>query len=246
MKGNASKIITIIVLIIIALFGVSRYQKSKAHRNLAKQISAVGSENSPVTVEDLRAAIAAHEKQIELYVETAARTGLYWKILASRLQDRGLHGEALEALQRAIYYLPEDAALHYNTGISAGILAKSFHAFPGMENPERQRYYDLAEQAFLRAIGLDSRYLRPRYSLGVLYVFELDRPEDAIPHLEKCLEISRSDIDTMFVLARAFFMIRDFQAAVDLYDRIIIICGDERRRNEAQENRQFTLGQMNG
>jgi len=246
MKNKGIVLIIVVIIIVIALFGASMYQKSKTRGDLAKQIFSLGDGVSPVTLEELRASIAANEKEIERFVETAAKTGIYWKILAARLADRGLHGEALEALKRAIYYSPEDPSLHYSAGISAGILGKSFHSFPGRENIEREQYNYFAEQSFLRAIELDSRYLRPRYSLGVLYVFELDRPEDAIPHLQRCLEISRNDVDVMFVLARAFYMLEGFQEALDLYDRIITITRDEQKRADAQNNRQMVLGLMNG
>jgi tetratricopeptide (TPR) repeat protein len=244
-----SKIITLlaVVLVVAAAFSaVSQYQKSKVYGEQAERIYSSGVSSPPSSVEELKASIAANEKKLERYVNDAAQTGIYWKLLASRLQDRGLHGEALQALQKAAYYFPEDPAVQYNTGISAGILAKASHAFPGIENTEKEGYYSLAEKAFLRAIELDGRYLRPKYSLGVLYVFELDRPEEAIPHLLKCLEISRNDLDTMFVLARAYYMTENYKAAVDLYDRIITLTRDEQKRKDAQNNRQLVMEQMNG
>ena len=246
MKNKIIKLIIAVFIISITLFGVSMCQKNRERGELARKIFALGGGVQTATIDDIKASIAAYERQIDRFVETAAKTGMYWKILASRLQDRGLHGEALEALTRAIYYSPEDPALHYSTGISAGIIAKSAHDYPGRENVERAEYNKLAEQAFLRAIELDSRYLRPRYSLGVLYAFELDRPEEAIPHLELCLEISKNDVDTMFVLARAYYMKRDFQAALDLYDRIISITRVEQKKVDARNNRQLILEQMNG
>jgi len=234
-------------MVIVAVFSmISRYQKNKAYGEQAQRIYSSDGSNPPSTVEELKAAIAANEKKIERYVNDVAQTGVYWKILASRLSDRNLHGEALEALRRAAYYLPQDASVQYNTGLSAGIMAKATHAFPGMENTEKEEYYSLAEEAFLRAIELDGRYLSPKYGLGVLYVFELDRPEDAIPHLQKYLEISRNDIDTIFVLARAYYMVRDYKSAIDLYDRIITLTRDEQKRKDARNNRQLVMEQMNG
>ena len=246
MKTKVIALVVIMAIIVLAFFGASRYQTNKNRGEFAKRIFALGSDIQPVTMDELRASIAAYEKKIEQHVADAARTGSYWKILAIRLQDRGLHGEALQALQSAIYYTPEDPSLHYHTGISAGIMAKSVHLFPGMETIERDNFFYLAEEAFLRAIELDSRYLKPRYSIGVLYVFELERPEDAIPHLEHYLTISRNDVDTMFVLARAFYMQRRFQEAVNLYDRIITLSKDEQKKTDAQENRQLIMGQMYG
>jgi tetratricopeptide (TPR) repeat protein len=172
---------------------------------------------------------------------------VYWKILATRLQDQGLHHEALDALERALYYTPEDPALYYAVGISAGIAAKSALNFAGGgENIERERYYVLAEDAYLRSIELDGSYGRPRYGLGVLYVFELDRPAEAIPHLFRYLEISRGDIDAMFVLARAYYMMESYRDAVDVYDDIIALTRDENKRLEAQSNRQLLLDMLYG
>ena len=247
-KGNVIGVI-VIACLIFAAYGVSRQEKSKGRATLADRILSMGSDksgDSSENIEALKRSIAMYEKQIERHMEDVSKTATYWKLLAVRLQDRGLHGEALEALERAIYYAPADPLLHYYTGVSAGIMAKSFHLFPGRDNTDRNRYFNLAEDALLRAIELDSRYLRPRYSLGVLYVFDLDRPEDAVPHLKRYLEISRNDVDTMFVLARAFYMLRNYQAAVNLYDRIITLTRDEQKRIDAQNNRQMVLGHMYG
>ena len=246
MKSKIVTLAAVVLVIAAAISAVSQYQKNKAYGEQALRIYSSGVSNPQSSVEELKAAIAANEKKLERYVNDASKTGNYWKVLASRLQDRDLHGEALQALQKAAYFFPEDASVQYNTGLSAGIMAKASHAFPGIVNTEREGYYSLAEKAFLRAIELDGRYLRPKYSLGVLYVFELDRPEDAIPHLLKCLDISRNDIDTMFVLARAYYMTRNYKAAVDLYDRIITLTRDEQKRKDAQNNRQLVMEQMNG
>ena len=246
MKTSRSVLAAIVIvgLICAAVFAAATRERGKSRSELAQRIAFQGP--SEENIEGIRASIALYQKKIERHVQDAAKTANYWKILAVRLQDRGLRGDALEALEHAIFYSPEDPALHCAAGISAGIIAKSVHAFPGSENIDRQRYYDLAEEAFLRAIELDGRYLRPRYSLAVLYVFDLDRPGEAVPHLERSLEISRNDVDTMFVLARAFYMTQNYQAAVELYDRIITLTRDEQKRIDAQNNRQLALGRMHG
>ena len=242
-----SIVITLIILVSIAAVVSFLYERNKERTEFADfLISQHGRWATPDSVSELKAAIAANDRRIERHVQYAARNGTYWKLLSVRLQQRGLHGEALEALEQAIYFAPEDPMLHYYTGVSAGIMAKSFHLFPGRDNSERNSYLALAESSLLRAIELDGSYLRPRYSLGVLYVFDLDRPEDAIPHLQRYLEISRNDVDTMFVLARAFFMLRRFQDSVNLYERIIILSGDEKKRDDAHNNKLAALGHMNG
>ena len=238
--------IGIVVLIILVLLGIYLFQQAKGRDDLAKRIYSQESSSSVSTIDDLKASIAKYEKKIEQHVNDAAKTGSYWKILAVRLQDRGLHGEALDALQHAIYYTPLDASLQYYTGVSAGIMAKSTQVFPDNDTGEKQRYYSLAESAYLRAIELDKHYLAPKYGLAVLYTFELDRPADAIPLLQDYLAISQNDVDSMFVLARAYFALKQYQSALDLYNRIIAFTSDAQRKNDAQNNRQLLMGLING
>jgi tetratricopeptide (TPR) repeat protein len=244
MRVKKEVVVGIIVITIIASFslGVFGYTRNKRRDTLAKQIAALNPGNGPPeTIEGLRTAINAYEAKIELHVKDAAQAGVYWKILAYRLQDKGLHGEALEALERAISYNPVDSALHCMVGISAGIVAKSalnFEGSPG--NLTRDNYFTLSENGYLRAISLDERYVKPLYGLGVLYTFELGRPREAIPYLLRCLEIS-PDVDTMFVLARSYYMIESYQEAVAVYERIVEFTKDPDKRNEAQSNRQRVL-----
>jgi tetratricopeptide (TPR) repeat protein len=239
--------IGVIALIAAGVLIFTGYQRNRQRDTLAGQIAGLNPRNGPPeTIEGLRTAIRAYEAKIELHVKDAAQTGVYWKILAYRLQSRGLHGEALVALEHAISYNPQDAALHYLTGVSAGVMAKSSLNFEGApENTARENYYVLAEDAYLRAISLDSGYVLPLYGLGVLYAFELERPRDAIPYLLRRLEIG-PDVDAMFVLARSYYMLGSYQDAVTVYERIIGFTQDAEKRNEAQINRQLALDRIYG
>ena len=248
-KTTRSAVILIVVIIIVSIvvYWASMRERNRTITEFANRIVSEG----PVTdatesIDDVKRTIALYEKRIEQHVADAVKAGAYWKILAFRLQDVGLHGEALKALQQAINYTPADAALHNATGLSAGVMAKSIHLFPGSDNTERQQYYEMAEDAYLRSIEIDGSYLRPRYGLGVLYVFELNRPEEAIPHLQLFLLTNRNDVDAMFVLARAYYMLENYTAAVELYDRIITLTRDEQRRIDAQNNRQIVMERIYG
>jgi tetratricopeptide (TPR) repeat protein len=116
--------------------------------------------------------------------------------------------------------------------------------FPGGEAGDREKYFALAESSFLRAIDLDVTYGRPRFSLGVMYAFDLDRPEDAIPQLDRFLQISPRDVTAMFVLARAYVMTENFIPAIELYERILSMSGDPSVREEAQANMDLLRGMM--
>jgi tetratricopeptide (TPR) repeat protein len=148
----------------------------------------------------------------------------------------------------ALRYNAEDPTLFYLTGVSAGIVAKSSLDFPRPEErgSRREQYFGLSERAYLRAIELDKAYAKPRYALGVLYSFELDRPEEAIPHLSRYLELMPRDVDGMFVLARAYYMTGQYVEAIDLYDRILVTTRDAKKQEEARNNRDYIRGQMYG
>jgi tetratricopeptide (TPR) repeat protein len=227
--------IFLVLFIAIALVIFIHNRTSTMHnRELARRMAELSPRGGPPeTIEGLRQAIALYENQIERNVREAAQTGVYWKILATRLADRNLHNNALEALERAIYYNTEDPILFYLTGVSAGSVAKSIIGFSANAENEREHFFRLAENSYKRALELDITYTRPMYGLAILYVFELDRPEDAIVQLERYLQIQPSDNSAMFVLARAYFMTGNLHRASEIYERIADRTRDRNVREEA-------------
>ncbi|GHU88727.1 hypothetical protein FACS189476_06350 [Spirochaetia bacterium] len=248
---NVILVIIIAAVIITGTTAIYRYQKRDMDRVLAKRIAELSSPQSgiPNTIEGLREAIAAYEDAIDRYTEAAVKTGTYWKILSIRLADKSMHKEALDALEQALLYNTEDATVFYLTGVSAVMVAKASldpQAKPGTQQNNRDRYFTMAEQAFRRSIELDSAYAKPRYELGLLYMMELDRSAEAVPHLERYLEILPRNVDGMIALARAYYLTTDYRKAVDIYDRIIVTTKDANIKAEAQANREYILGNMNG
>ncbi len=233
-----------IFLIIVAVVSVMFMARRNATRSdLAKRIAELGPEsgNTPSTIEGLRSAIALYEDELNKYLNDADKTGLYWKILATRLHDKQMYGESLTALERAIYYYPADPALHYLKGVCSGQMAKASYG------TQQQNYYNLSREAYLRAIDLDPNYSRPYYGLGVLYVFELNRPAEAIPYLERYVyQLRKYDVDALFVLARAYYMVGENDKAVDAYDAIISRTRNAERKDEAMKNKQTVLDTMYG
>ena len=237
--------IAIIILFLVGTLIVFLYNRTteRSSRELARQMTQLSPRGGPPeTIEGLRQAIALYEAQIERHVREAAQTGVYWKILGARLADRNMHNDALAAFERAIYFNTEDASLYYLAGLSASHIAKSFVGFSPNDELERDRFFRLAENSHLRALELDVSYTQPMYALGVLYAFELDRPEDAIIQLERYMLIRRSDIHPLFVLARAYFMIDDLPKTVEIYNRIISNTRDQNVRREAQNLRDMVQG----
>jgi len=232
----------IIGLFVIVSFGVIivmvyHFEMEKGHRDLAKRIVGLSPKGGPPeTIDGLKNAIALYERQIDLNVKTGAQTGVYWKILAIRLADKGMHKDALDAFERALYFKADDPTIFYLTGESASIAAASTLDFKSDSVAEMERYQRLAESAYLRAIDLDPTYAKPRLGLGILYTFDMDRPADAVLQLDRYLQIMPNDIRAMFVLARAYYMTGENDRAVDLYNRIISRSKDPKVKAEAQNN----------
>jgi tetratricopeptide (TPR) repeat protein len=239
----------ILVFLIIAalVLVIYKWEKDKGHSYLAKRISVLSAKGGPPeTIEGLKAAIAAYEEQIELNVKEGAQTGVYWKILAIRQADKGMHRDALDSFERALYYNAEDPTIFYLTGESATIVAASTLGFQGNSAAEKEKYSALAESAYLRAIQLDPTYAKPRLGLGVLYTFDMDRPDEAVVHLERYVQLMPNDLKGMFVLARAYYMTGNYEPALEMYDRIISKTKDEKVRTEAQGNKNIIWGLMDG
>ena len=103
----------------------------------------------------------------------------------------------------------------------------------------------------MTAIQIENRYGRALYALGVLYTFGsqpgeigLIEPQKALPYLEKYLTIETKDVQGMFVLARAYYSVYEFQKACDMYDKIISTTKSSELKSQAQALKQIVLGAM--
>ncbi|MDR2097131.1 MAG: tetratricopeptide repeat protein [Spirochaetaceae bacterium] len=223
------------------------YDKNRERLALAREIAEYGPRKGvPRTIDDLKRAIAAYEKLQEQHIKDAAQTGVYWKILASRFQDKQMYFEAIDALQRAIEITPDDETLHYLLGLNAAYGAKSAYDYQDDgDMGERSRgYFALAERAYLRSIELEPKYNQARFALAVLYIYELGRPEEGITQLAAYMDTRSGDSDAMMMMARAFYMLGRYREAIDWYDRGIPLIKDKGKRAEAEENRRYVLGLM--
>jgi len=229
--------IFVIAAVSFLLYSLVQSDNKKKNKELAKRIAELSPKGGPPeTIEGLRQAITLYEDQIERNVREGAQTGTYWKILAIRLADKGMHNDALKAFERAIYYNSEDPVIYNLTGVSAGIVAKSTVGFTNSAEKERAHYYQLSENSYKRALELDSTYTKPMYGLAVLYVFELNRPAEAIPLLDRYLSINTSDYNAMFVLARAHAVTGNYRSAIEIYEKIISKSKNKKMQAEASNN----------
>lgn len=235
------KVINTVSFVFLCIVCVSCSPSTKQIRRMQQLETGVV---NPTTIDELESAIKTYQKRIEDVLNSDVRIGIWYKILGTRYMDNGMYGKALENFQTAIEYFPTNQNLYYFVGVCAGYMAKASLDFAASSSHiERDHYYNLSESAYKRALELEPRYERALYGLSVLYVFELDRAEEAIPYLERIMEIEKRNLDAMTVLARAYYVTGTPERAIQLYDRIISESKSEERKEEARKNKEFILGQ---
>ena len=231
------KILT--AFIFISLLLVSCGVSNKTVIRHQKMEEGVG---SPTSVEELKEAIGKYQERVADTQLAMSQIGIWYKILGTRYLDNKMYGPALEAFQQALFYYPDNQNLYYYVGVCAGYLSHASLDFDATGNQDKKyNYLKLAEESYLRAVNIDDRYTRALYALGVLYVFELDESEKAIPYLEKLLSIDTRHLDAMFVLARAYCMSYEFVKAIEMYDRVLANTKSDERRIEAENNKKIIL-----
>lgn len=198
---------------------------------------------SPTTIDELKDAIKKYQDRV-LDIQLAnSQIGIWYKMLATRYLDAKMYGEALKTFQTAIQYYPVNQNLYYYVGVCAGYMAKASLDYnaTGATSTEKFNYLKLSESAYLRAIELEPRYVRALYGLGILYVFELDQCDKAVPYLETALSVETKNTDIMFVLARAYYVQGEYDKAVELYDRVISTTRSDEKKKEAEANKKIVL-----
>ena len=195
--------------------------------------------SNPNTEAELKEAIKKYERRIEDIMVASERVGTWYKMLGTRYLDKKMYKNALECFQKAIEFYPENQNLYYRVGVCAAFMAKNSLDFD--EEGLEERYYKLAVKAYKRAIEIDANYSKAIYALAVLYVFELDMPEEAVPLLEKAIDGKMKPLEELFLLGRAYFMIGENEKAITTFQRIIDISGNEAQRKQAKENIDIIL-----
>ncbi len=203
--------------------------------------------SNPTTEAELADAIGKYQGRVEDIINAEIRIGTWYKILGTRYLDNKMYDKALETFRTAIEYYPMNQNLYYYVGVCAGYMAKSALDYEASgKHVDRDSYYALSESAYLRAIEIQPDFGRALYGLSVLYVFELNKPELAVPLLERLLSIETRNLDAMFILARAYYSTGNTDGALELYDRILSQTKSAAIKADAQANRDRILAEGYG
>ncbi|UTY25678.1 tetratricopeptide repeat protein [Treponema denticola] len=193
--------------------------------------------SNPNTETELKDAIRKYEKRVDDIMIAEERIGIWYKILGSRYMDQKMYKKALKAFQSALEYYPENQNLFYQAGLAASLTAKNSLDFELTGTDiEKKRYFDLAVSAYTRALEIDPKHAKAVYALSVLYIFELNRPAEAIPILEKITEWEKKPIDHLFLLGAAYYMTGENEKAIAVYERIIEISSSAEKKAKAESN----------
>ena len=235
-------ILITIAIILLCSFSLSFTSCGVSNKTIQRYQHLEEGVDSPTTIEELKEAIEKYSERVADIQLANSQIGIWYKILGTRYLDTKMYGEALDCFEKALEFYPTNQNLYYYVGVCAGYMSHTAMDFEGTGSHEkRYNYLKLAENAYLEAIRLDDRYARALYGLGVLYVFELEEPEKAIPHLEKLLTIDTKNIDAMFVLARAYYSSFEFEKSINMYDTIINTSKSNETIASAEENKKIVL-----
>lgn len=232
-------------LILSAIFcGCNYSNKSLLQKRLQNMEKYSG---NPGNIEEIKKGIEKYDSEAQELVEKNAKIGIWYKILGTRYLDKKMYGKALESFQKALEFYPENPNLYYYVGVSAAFVSHSALDFSGRgETDSKMNYLRLSENAFKQALAIDERYSKALYSLGVLYVYDLDDGEQAVKYLERYVDIEKRDTDGMMVLASAYYMTSQFEKAAEMYDKIISITKSAGRKADAESKKKVVLDAIYG
>ena len=159
--------------------------------------------------------IEEYREELQAAVQAAGNIASFSKWLAIEYIKMGMFGLALESLKEALLIEPNNEVLFYLSGISAMYLAKihDTHA------PERIQLMRAAEYSFIRSIEIKSDYHDPLLGISVLYIFEQNRSDDALPYLNKALEIDSNNPYVQALLGRISSEKGENERAAQYYER---------------------------
>ena len=213
-----------------------------SNKSIQRQMKIEEGVSNPLTIEELKDAIGKYQNRVAEQQLAMSQIGMWYRLLGTRYVDNKMYGEALKCFQEALKYYPNNQNLYYYVGLCGGYMSHAAMDFGGTgSNEQKYNYLKLSEEAYSRALEIDDRYTNAMYGLAVLYVFELDESEKAIPLLEKLLTIDTRHVDAMFVLARAYYSNYDFEKSVAMYDKIIATTKSEQKISDAENNKRVVL-----
>ena len=234
------------LLIIQTCILVSCARTDRGEDNLDQLIEMEGDiyrdqEVSTQRIEEIEEAIRRYRKEVERTVDATGQVGIYYKMLAIEYMRGGMYGAAYDTLKQAINIYPENPILFYYSAVCAARMSRA-----QVLEEDRERWLERSVTLYRRAIDLDPGYADALYGLSVLYVFELERPEEAEALLETMLTVESKEIEGRFLLAGVYYRLGKLEQALELYKEIESLSEVEQKRQEARDNKKRIEDELYG
>ncbi|MBN2655433.1 MAG: hypothetical protein JXR86_00115 [Spirochaetales bacterium] len=243
MNGRRVKQIITVNLMVIPAMILLLQSCRQSDPDLLQRMAAMESGADPEAVlegdknyAELKSDIARFRKILDGKVDAAEKLGTYYKLIGLKYVDYSMYGLALEAFQEALAIYPENPNVLYYAGLCSARLYKTESSAV-----KSGQYLDQAVRYYEASLAVNNRFSSPMYGLAVLYVYELNMPELAVPLLEMYNTIQKSSMDGRFLLAAAHYAAGDEDEAVDLYNDIAEKTDDPALREAARNNRNEIL-----
>ena len=175
-------------------------------------------------------------------IEAGDKLGTYYKLIGLKYLDYSMYFLALEAFERALEIYPENPNILCYAGLASSRLGKTAGS-----DSEEEEFLAKGVRYYRASLSFKGDFSPSLYGLAIVYVYELDQPELAIPLLETYNKIQKSSMKGRFLLAAAHFAMGNRDLALDIYNYIIDKSTDDTEIESASNNRNTILrGQVDG
>lgn len=227
------------IAILFTIAGLLLSCTSKKTKELANQVYETEEDSefsSDERIRDLTKKIKAIEKDLDKTLEMYQSNGNFHRAMGIKMIHYKMFLKAYDHFNKAIEFFPNSEMLHYYRGLSAGQYAKSQD-----QDYITREYINRARISYEYSIELNPRFPKGLYALSILYVYELDRPNDAKALLDRLLKISTREFDAMLLRALLYEKDGELNRAIDLYDKVLNLSKNNKHISIATENRDKVL-----
>lgn len=236
---RAGVLFPVIIWLVLSVCSCDGTRGERLERLLGTEIAEwVGGEVPEDRVTELSREIAEIEDRLEQTIQDVRDLGVYRRLLGLEYMDDMMFGPALDNFQAALDIYPRNKVLSYYAGLCSANLGVAQGSLS-----RRNELFERAERHYLYAVSLDGNYVEALYGLSILYVFEMERPMEALPYVEKILMKEPSHLQAMFLAARLRVLEGEFEEAVEIYDTIAEKAKDPAIVQAAEDNKESVLGE---
>jgi tetratricopeptide (TPR) repeat protein len=190
-------------------------------------------------IREIQQAIRRYRREVERTVKASAQLEVYYKMLAAAYMQQGMFQPAYEALQEAMAIQSANPILAYYAAVCSASLSKA-----QVEEAARSQWLQRSEGYYRRALDLDPGYVNALYGLAVLYVFELQRPQEAAVLLERLLKRDSRNTAAELLLGNAYYRSGRLEDALGVFRDVA--APTDAQRQEAQANAQRIEEELHG